>query len=83
MKRNRYDELSNEAEGFYMRDDESHEDMFQRLTIIATDKNPSEPRKRMEAQKKLPLFREPFRSSTHTCSDRQFILDILNSAVVD
>ena len=37
MKRNRYDELSNEAEGFYMHDDESHEDMFRRLTIIATD----------------------------------------------
>ena len=37
MKRNRYDELSNEAEGFYMRDDESHEDMFRRLNIIAND----------------------------------------------
>ena len=37
MKRNRYDELSNEAEGFYMRDDESHEDMFRRITIIAND----------------------------------------------
>ena len=36
MKRNRYDELRNEAEGFYMHDDESHEDMFWRLTIIAT-----------------------------------------------
>ena len=36
-KRNRYDELSNVAEGFYMQDDETHEDMFRRLTIIATD----------------------------------------------
>ena len=37
MRRNRYKELCNEAEGFYMLDDDSHEDMFRRLTIIATD----------------------------------------------
>ena len=37
MKRNIYDELRNESEGFYMHDDESHEDMFRRLTIIAID----------------------------------------------
>jgi hypothetical protein len=37
MKINRYDELSNEAEGFYMLDGESHEDMYRRLIVIATD----------------------------------------------
>ena len=37
MKRNRYDELSNEAEGFYMHDGESHEDMYRRLIVIATE----------------------------------------------
>src|SRR5664279_3009220 len=37
MKRNRYDALSNEAEGFYMRDGEDHEDMYRRLKTIATD----------------------------------------------
>ena len=37
MKRNRYEELCNEAKGFYMLDDESHEDMFRRLTVIATN----------------------------------------------
>ena len=37
MRRNRYDALSNEAEGVYMHDGESHEDMFRRLKIIATN----------------------------------------------
>ena len=37
MRRTIFDELSNEAKGFYMLDDESHEDMFRRLTVIATD----------------------------------------------
>ena len=37
MRRNRFDALSNEAEGFYMLDGESHEDMYQRLKVIATN----------------------------------------------
>src|SRR4051812_11740239 len=36
MRRNRYDALSNEAEGFYMLDGEDHEDMYRRLKSIAT-----------------------------------------------
>ena len=36
MKRNRFDALSNEAEGFYMLDGENHEDMYRRLKTIAT-----------------------------------------------
>ena len=36
MIRNRYDALSNEAEGFYMLDGENHEDMYRRLKGIAT-----------------------------------------------
>ena len=37
MKRNRFDALSNEAKGFYMLDGESHEDMYRRLKIVASD----------------------------------------------
>ena len=37
MKRNRFDALSNEAEGFYMFDGENHEDMYRRLKTIATN----------------------------------------------
>ena len=36
MKRNRYDALSNEAEGFYKLDGEDHEEMYRRLVSIAT-----------------------------------------------
>ena len=36
MKRNRYDALSNQAEGFFMMEGEDHEDMFRRLKTIAT-----------------------------------------------
>ena len=36
MRRNRYDALSNEAEGFYMLDGEDHEYMYRRLKSIAT-----------------------------------------------
>ena len=36
MRRNRYDALSNQAEGFYMLDGEDHEDMYRRLKAIAT-----------------------------------------------
>src|SRR4051812_21933679 len=36
MRRNRYDALSNEAEGLYMLDGEDHEDMYRRLKAIAT-----------------------------------------------
>ena len=35
MKRNRYDGLSNDAEGFYMFDNENHEDMYGRLKTLA------------------------------------------------
>ena len=37
MRRNRYDALSNEAEGFYMLDGEDHEYMYRRLKSIATN----------------------------------------------
>ena len=37
MRRNRYYDLINEVERFYMFDDKTHEDMYRRLTIIATD----------------------------------------------
>ena len=37
MKINRFDALSNEAEGFCMIDGENHEDMYRRLKIIATN----------------------------------------------
>jgi hypothetical protein len=36
MRRNRYDALSNQAEGFYMLDGEDHEDMYRRLKAVAT-----------------------------------------------
>src|SRR3954466_14945870 len=36
MRRNRYDALSNEAKGFYMKEGEDHEDMYQRLKTTAT-----------------------------------------------
>ena len=36
MKRNRFEALRNEAEGFYMLDGEDHEDMYRRLKTIAT-----------------------------------------------
>ena len=36
MRRNRYDTLSNQAEGFYMLDGEDHEDMYRRLKAVAT-----------------------------------------------
>ena len=35
MKRNRYESLSNDAEGFYMFDNETHEDMYGRLKTLA------------------------------------------------
>ena len=35
MKKNRYDSLSNDAEGFYMFDNENHEDMYGRLNTLA------------------------------------------------
>jgi len=35
MKRNRFDALNNEAEGFYMLDNETHEEMYGRLKILA------------------------------------------------
>src|SRR3954468_10086688 len=36
MRRNRYDALSNEAEDFYMKEGEDHEDMYRRLKTTAT-----------------------------------------------
>src|SRR3954471_14698737 len=36
MRRNWYDALSNEAEGFYMKEGEDHEDMCRRLKTTAT-----------------------------------------------
>src|SRR4051812_743697 len=36
MRRNRYDALSNEAEGFYGLEGEDHEDMYRRLKTTAT-----------------------------------------------
>ena len=36
MKRNRYDALSNQAEGFFMLEGEDHEDMYRRLKTLAT-----------------------------------------------
>jgi hypothetical protein len=36
MRRNRYEALNNQAEGFYMLDGEDHEDMYRRLKAIAT-----------------------------------------------
>jgi hypothetical protein len=36
MRRNRYDALNNEAEGFYMKDGEDHEDMYRRLKSTVT-----------------------------------------------
>ena len=36
MRRNIYDALSNQAEGFYMLDGEDHEDMYRRLKAVAT-----------------------------------------------
>ena len=36
MRRNRYDALSNEVEGFYMLDGEDNEDMYRSLKSIAT-----------------------------------------------
>ena len=36
MRSNRYDEVSNEAEGFFMDEGESHEDMYRRLKALAT-----------------------------------------------
>ena len=36
MRRNRYEALSNQAEGFYMLDGEDHEDMYRRLKSVAT-----------------------------------------------
>src|SRR4051812_1835314 len=36
MRRNRYDALSNEAEGFYVMEGENHEDMYCRLKTTAT-----------------------------------------------
>ena len=35
MRRNRYEALNNQAEGFYMLDGEDHEDMYRRLKAIA------------------------------------------------
>ena len=35
MKKNRYDALCNEVEGFYKLDGESHEDMYRRLVLIS------------------------------------------------
>ena len=36
MRRNIYDAMSNQAEGFYMLDGEDHKDMYRRLKAIAT-----------------------------------------------
>jgi hypothetical protein len=36
MKRTRYVYFSNQAEGFFMKDGEDHQDMYQRLKAIAT-----------------------------------------------
>src|SRR4051812_41198276 len=36
MRRNRYDALNNDAEGFYKKDGEDHEDMYRRLKSTAT-----------------------------------------------
>ena len=36
MRSNRFEEISNEAEGFYMEEGESHEDMYRRLKALAT-----------------------------------------------
>ena len=36
MRRKWYDALINEAEGFYMKDGEDHEDMYRRLNTTAT-----------------------------------------------
>ena len=35
MKRNRFEEMSNKAEGFFMEDGEDHEQMFRRLKSLA------------------------------------------------
>ena len=35
MRRNRFDALCNEAEGFYMLDNEYHEVMYKRLKVLA------------------------------------------------
>ena len=35
MRRNRFDALCNEAEGFYMLDNETHEEMYRRLKVLA------------------------------------------------
>jgi hypothetical protein len=36
MKRTRYEAFSNQAEGFFMKDGEDHQDMYRRLKAIAT-----------------------------------------------
>ena len=36
MRRNRYEAMSNQIEGFYKKDDETHEEMYQRLKALAT-----------------------------------------------
>ena len=36
MRRNRFEALSNQAEGFFMQEGEDHEDMYRRLKSIAT-----------------------------------------------
>ena len=35
MKRNRFEEMSNKAEGFFMEDGEDHEQMYRRLKSLA------------------------------------------------
>ena len=35
MKRNRFDALNNEAEGFYMLEGETHEEIYGRLKTLA------------------------------------------------
>ena len=36
MRRNRYEAMSNQIEGFYKKDDETHEEMYQRLKALAS-----------------------------------------------
>ena len=37
MQRNRFEALSNQAEGFFMIDGEDHEEMYRRLKTLATE----------------------------------------------
>ena len=35
MRRNRYEAMSNQIEGFFMKDGETHEEMYQRLKALS------------------------------------------------